>query len=63
MKYNVFKFGDTYYRQKDGTAIDSAPASDWTTIMFNFYEIAIIIPTFKETLRLDTRFIDDKTFF
>jgi len=28
MKYNVFKFSDTYYRQKDGIAIGSVPALD-----------------------------------
>ena len=36
------------------------PASDWETIMFNFYEIAIIEPTFRENIRLDKRFIDEK---
>ena len=60
MKHNVFKFGDTYYLQKDSTTIRSIPASDWTTIIFNFYEIAIIGPTFRANLRLDIRFIDDK---
>ena len=60
MKYNVFKFSDTCYRQKDDIAIGSVSASDSATIMFNFYVIAIIRPTFKENLRLDTRFIDDK---
>ena len=59
-KHNVFKFGHTYYRQKDSTAIGSVPASDWATIIFNFYEMALIELTFRENLRLDTRFIDDK---
>ena len=28
MKHNVFRFGTTYYRQKDGTAIGAPPATD-----------------------------------
>ena len=60
MKNNVFKFGDACYHQKDGTAIGSVPESDWATIMFNFYKISIIEPIFRENLRLDARFIDDK---
>ena len=60
IKCNVFKFGDAYYLQKDGAAISSVPSSNWVTIMFNFYEIAIIEPTLRENLSLDAHFIDTK---
>ena len=60
MKHNVFKFGDTCYRQMNGAAIGSVPESDWETTMFNFYEVATIEPTFRQNLRLDTRFLDGK---
>ena len=56
----MMKFVDTHYYQINGTAIGSVPASDWVTKMFNFCEVAIIEPTFRQNLRLDTRFVDDK---
>ena len=60
MKCNVFKFGNTHCRQINGTTIGSVPASDWATMMFNFYEVAIIEPTFRQNLRLDAMLIDEK---
>ena len=36
MKNNVFRFGRTYYRQKDGTAIVALPATDWETQILHF---------------------------
>ena len=57
---NVFRFGDTYCRERNGTAIGSVPASDCATIMLAFYEIEIIGPTFKQNFRLDAMFVDDK---
>ena len=47
MTHNVFKFGNAYYLQKDGTAIGSLPACDWSIEMFTFFEMAVIGPLFQ----------------
>ena len=39
MKPNVFRFGITYYQQKDGTAIGAPLATYWATQIFAFYEM------------------------
>ena len=35
---NVFRFGNTFYRQRNGAAIGMPPASDMVTEFFAFYE-------------------------
>ena len=53
MKHNVFRFGTTYYRQKDGAAIGVPPATDWAIQMFAFYEMTVLQDLFGKHLRLD----------
>ena len=60
MKHNMFRFGNTYYRQKDGTAIGAPPATDWATQMFAFYEMTTLQDLFGKHLRLNKRFVANK---
>ena len=56
---NVFKFGDTSWIQKDGTAIGTPCACNYATIVFAYYERTSILPKFKNHLLIYLRFIDD----
>ena len=60
MKHSVFRFGNTYCEQTDGTAIGLPRATDWATQIFAFYVITILQDLFGQQLRLDKRFVDDK---
>ena len=46
MKHTVFNFGNAYYLQKDGAAINTPPVRDRDIQMFAFFEIALIGPLF-----------------
>lgn len=58
MIHNVFRFGDTYWVQKTGTAMGTPAACMWATLYFAIHEAAII-PQFADALILYRRFIDD----
>ena len=59
MTLNVFEFGNTYWVQKDGTAVGTPCACNYATIVFAYYERTSIIPHFKQNLLLYLRYIDD----
>ena len=59
MTVNVFEFGNTYWVQKDGTAMGTPCACNYATIVFAYYERTSIIPQFKNNLLLYLRYIDD----
>ena len=61
MQCSVFRFGNSYFRQKKGAAIRSPPASDWAMQMLSFCKMSITEFLFEDCLRLNRRFMDDKT--
>ena len=58
MKYNVFTFGDTTWRQRTGTAMGTPPAPPWANLYFAVFENSFL-PDFDDDLILYRRFIDD----
>ena len=58
MTNNVFRFGDTYWIQKMGTAMGAPPAPPWATILFGIHE-ETVLARFGQNLQLYRRFIDD----
>eukprot|EP00957_Ditylum_brightwellii_P060116 4565219-Ditylum_brightwellii.AAC.1 len=57
MKFNIFKFGDSYWLQKQGTAMDAPPARTYATVFQGIKDILILV-TFAENFLLLCRFID-----
>ena len=55
---NLFKFGDTFWRQTSGTAMGTPPAPSWATIFFGIYEDELV-PRWSEQISFYKRFIDD----
>ena len=56
---NVFEFGNTYWLQKDGTAMGTPCACNYATIVFAYYKRTCILPRFKKNSLLYLRYIDD----
>ena len=59
MKNNIFKFGDTWWQQINGTAMGTPCACIYATIFFGFYERTLLLSKNKESLLLYKRQIDD----
>ncbi|KAL3796723.1 hypothetical protein ACHAWO_003198 [Cyclotella atomus] len=55
---NLFKFGDTFWRQKSGTAMGTPPAPPYATIFFALHEHEIV-PKWAQQVIFYKRFIDD----
>ena len=58
MKFNIFQFGDTFWRQKTGTAMGTPPAPPWATLYFAIFENNFL-DDFTDCLLMYRRFIDD----
>ena len=52
MNKNVFQFGNTWWVQKDGTAMGTPCACKYATIVFAYFERTDIIPSFKNNFLL-----------
>lgn len=58
MRNNIFKFGDTYWKQNTGTAMGTPPASNYANTYVGIQELEFL-PTWREHLPLYKRFLDD----
>jgi len=59
MTNNIFKFGDTYWRQLIGVAMGIEPAPPFASIYYGNHECNQILPNFQHCLLLYKRYIDD----
>ena len=58
MRYNLFKFGDTFWHQIDGTAIGAPPAPLYAMIYYAIHDFDLL-RSFKRFLFFYRRSIDD----
>jgi hypothetical protein len=58
MRQNVFKLGDTYWKQNSGTAMGTQPGANYAELYYGTWEIEFT-ETFLENLALYCRYIDD----
>lgn len=59
MDNNIFKFGDTFWQQIQGTAMGTPAAPLYSIITYGVHENTTILNTFKPNLIYYKRFIDD----
>jgi hypothetical protein len=59
MDNNIFKFGDTFWLQTQGTAMGTPTAPLYSILTFGFHENTTILNTFQANLLYYKRFIDD----
>jgi hypothetical protein len=58
MRQNVFKLGDTYWKQNSGTAMGTPPGANYAKLYYGTWEIEFTA-NFLENLALYCRYIDD----
>eukprot|EP00956_Cyclotella_meneghiniana_P030319 scaffold75832_cov39-Cyclotella_meneghiniana.AAC.5 len=58
LRNNIFRFGDTYWRQISETAMGTPPAPPYATIFYALYEKELV-PRWKKHVFFYKRFIDD----
>jgi hypothetical protein len=59
MENNIFKFGDTYWLQTQGTVMGTPAAPLYSILTYGYYENTTILNNFKTNLLYYKRFIDD----
>lgn len=59
MTRNCFRFGDTYWLQKDGTAMGTPPAPSFATLYYGIFELELL-QSFGSNLHYLRRYIDDQ---
>ena len=59
MNYNIFQFGDCYFKQKAGTAMGTPVACAYATLYYAYHERNTLLPRFGDNLRYLKRYIDD----
>jgi hypothetical protein len=62
MRWNIFAFGDSYYRQLIGTAMGTSCAVWFANLYFGFHEKSKLLPRFKDLparILFYARFVDD----
>jgi hypothetical protein len=58
MRQSIFKFGDTFLRQKSGTAMGTPPGANYTKLYYSTWEIDFV-DYFRTSLALYCRYIDN----
>jgi hypothetical protein len=58
MRQNVFKLGDTYWKQNSGTTMGTPPGANYAELYYGTWEIKFTV-NFLENLALYCRYIDD----
>ena len=59
MKNNIFQFGNTFWRQKDGTAMGTSAAVNYAYLYVGLLEILRLLEKYEASLAFFKRFIDD----
>ena len=59
MTSNIFQFGDTWWKQKNGTAMGTSCACIYSTLFFGYFERTILLPKYKNNILFFKRMIDD----
>ena len=59
MKQNLFQFDNTFWLQKDGTAMGTPAACLYATIAYGIHERNKLLPDFQHIIPFYKRFIDD----
>ena len=59
MERNIFKFGDTFWKQINGTAMDTSCAVNYAFLYLALLEMVVLMQEFKTWMLFYGRFIDD----
>ena len=59
MKKNIFRFGDTYWKQINGTAMGTSCAVNYAFLYMGLLEMLELLDDFKMWMPFYGRFIDD----
>ena len=59
MRFNVFQFGDSYYRQKEGGEMGSPFTCIWTILILSIMEMLVLMPKHKKNVIVFKRHADD----
>ena len=59
MRWNIFEFGDCYFKQLIGTAMGTAAAVLWAIIYYYWHEKHVLIAKWSKKMPLLKRFVDD----
>ena len=59
MTNNIFQFGNTWWKQKNGTAMGTPCACIYATLFFGYHERNLLLPKYKNNIILYKQQIDD----
>ena len=59
MTTNIFKFGDIWWKQTNGTAMGTSCACIYSSLYFGYYERKLLLPKYKNNILFYKRMIDN----